>query len=47
MTLGGDDPKHDLPDKEKDALEAKLRADARFAAQKELPGGKKEEHARE
>ena len=29
MTIGGNDPKHDLPGKEKDALEAELRADAR------------------
>jgi hypothetical protein len=27
--LGGDDPAHDLPDKEKDRLEKKLRAAAR------------------
>jgi hypothetical protein len=29
VTLGGNDPSHDLPSKEKDALEATLRAEAR------------------
>ena len=35
MTIGGDDPKHDLPEKEKDALEVQLRADARSLRRKE------------
>jgi hypothetical protein len=34
VTLGGDDPKHDLPAKEKDALEAALRTEARAMRRK-------------
>jgi hypothetical protein len=34
VTLGGDDPKHDLPAEEKDAFEAKLRAEARALRRK-------------
>jgi hypothetical protein len=34
VTIGGDDPRHDLPAKEKDALEAQLRAEARVSRRK-------------